>query len=149
MNKQRGFTIVELLVVIVVIAILAAITIVAYNGIQQRARDSSIRADLANLSKKLELYNADNGTYPTSNTQAATLAFRFSFSPVSSNVILCSAGGTAYAVLVQQYGKQYKLLSGQGVSEISITWNSSSGAALCANTPYGPTAWGYDFVTGG
>lgn len=39
-NKQNsGFTIVELLIVIVVIGILAAITIVAYNGVQQRARD--------------------------------------------------------------------------------------------------------------
>jgi prepilin-type N-terminal cleavage/methylation domain-containing protein len=42
-NKQQsGFTIVELLIVIVVIAILAAITVVAYNGIQDRARNSSI-----------------------------------------------------------------------------------------------------------
>ena len=40
-NKVKGFTLVELLIVIVVIAILAAISIVAYNGIQQRSRDSA------------------------------------------------------------------------------------------------------------
>ncbi|MCA9336117.1 prepilin-type N-terminal cleavage/methylation domain-containing protein, partial [Candidatus Saccharibacteria bacterium] len=45
-NKKTGFTIVELLIVIVVIAILAAITIVAYNGIQQRSRDSIRKSDL-------------------------------------------------------------------------------------------------------
>ena len=39
-KRRTGFTIVELLIVIVIIAILAAITIVAYNGLQQRARDS-------------------------------------------------------------------------------------------------------------
>lgn len=50
-EKQTGFTIVELLIVIVVIAILAAITIVAYNGIQTRARDSKVSTDLAQLSK--------------------------------------------------------------------------------------------------
>ncbi|AHB42022.1 hypothetical protein RAAC3_TM7C00001G0156 [Candidatus Saccharibacteria bacterium RAAC3_TM7_1] len=147
-KKHTGFTIVELLIVIVVIAVLAAITVVAYNGIQQRARDASMQSDLSNVSKKLELYNAENGTYPTSWPQAATMGARFSFSPVGSNVILCAASGTGYALLVQQYGKQYKYVSGQGASEVSITW-SSSGATLCANTPYGPTAWGYDFVVGG
>jgi general secretion pathway protein G len=40
-NKQTGFTIVELLIVIVVIGILAAITLVAYNGLQDRANDSA------------------------------------------------------------------------------------------------------------
>lgn len=59
-NKQ-GFTIVELLIVIVVIAILAAISIVAYNGIQQRARDTARKNDLAQLAKSLKLYNVDNG----------------------------------------------------------------------------------------
>jgi len=41
-QKQSGFTIVELLIVVVVIAILAAITIVAYNGIQNRAKSSAV-----------------------------------------------------------------------------------------------------------
>ena len=63
-QKQRGFTIVELLIVIVVIAILAAISIVAYNGIQQRGRDSQRKSDIATIQKALELYHIDNGGYP-------------------------------------------------------------------------------------
>ena len=63
-QKQSGFTIVELLIVIVVIAILAAITIVAYNGIQRRARDSKRLADSANILKSLEAYHAIYDTYP-------------------------------------------------------------------------------------
>ena len=49
---KRGFTIVELLIVIVVIAILAAITIVAYNGVQERSRATFISDEL----KKIELF---------------------------------------------------------------------------------------------
>tara|TARA_B100000678_G_C18005389_1_gene420546 strand:+ start:141 stop:641 length:501 start_codon:yes stop_codon:yes gene_type:complete len=65
-RKQTGFTIVELLIVIVVIAILAAITIVAYNGIQERARDTQRLTDLSNIEKAIRLYAADhNDQFPT------------------------------------------------------------------------------------
>ena len=59
--KQRGFTIVELLIVIVVIAILAAITIVAYNGIQQRARDTQRVADISNIVKAIQRWSIETG----------------------------------------------------------------------------------------
>jgi prepilin-type N-terminal cleavage/methylation domain-containing protein len=64
-NRQRGFTIVELLIVIVVIAILAAITVVAYNGIQSRAFNSRVQSDVKNVQKIVEAYNAINGSYPS------------------------------------------------------------------------------------
>lgn len=59
-----GFTIVELLIVIVVIAILAAISVVSYNGITQRARDAERRTEMGSIEKALEMYHADNGGYP-------------------------------------------------------------------------------------
>jgi len=63
MDKSRrvGFTIVELLIVIVVIAILAAISIVAYNGIQDRARTNKINADLALFDKAIQSARVNNG----------------------------------------------------------------------------------------
>lgn len=66
-HKQPGFTIVELLIVIVVIGILAAITIVAYNGVQQRARDTARQSGISNLTKALEIYYSINAQYPTSS----------------------------------------------------------------------------------
>lgn len=62
MKKQRsGFTLVELLIVIVVIAILAAISVVAYNGIQSRARDTIRKNDAATIAKLMTLYATENG----------------------------------------------------------------------------------------
>jgi len=64
-TSTKGFTIVELLIVIVVIAILAAISIVAYNGIQQRARNAQVTAGASAYNKALESYKVVSGSYPT------------------------------------------------------------------------------------
>lgn len=61
MNK-RGFTIVELLIVIVVIAILAAISIVAFNGVQARASYTKNAAQLDEIGKSIRLYRANGGS---------------------------------------------------------------------------------------
>jgi prepilin-type N-terminal cleavage/methylation domain-containing protein len=61
----KGFTIVELLVVIVTIGILAAITMVSYSGVTQRATEAVLQSDLANASKRLKMYFTEYGYYPT------------------------------------------------------------------------------------
>lgn len=65
-----GFTIIELLVVIAVIGILAAITLVSYSGITNRATIASIQSDLSNASTKLRLYQTENGVLPTTAANA-------------------------------------------------------------------------------
>lgn len=63
-NRVRGFTIVELLIVIVVIAILAAVSVVAYNGVQGRAENTKTLAGIDQLAKAMQAYKVDNGRYP-------------------------------------------------------------------------------------
>ncbi len=63
-KRDTGFTIVELLIVVVVIAILAAITVVAYNGIQQQATNTKTTQALNDWVKILSMYKADNGRWP-------------------------------------------------------------------------------------
>lgn len=60
--RSRAFTIVELLIAIVVVAVLASVSVVAYNGVQQRATNSSVVSALNNVEKYLKAYNAQNGS---------------------------------------------------------------------------------------
>jgi len=65
LKDKRGFTIVELLIVIIVIGILATLVITTYNGVQSRARDTKRKTDINAIQGQVEAYNAQNGNYPT------------------------------------------------------------------------------------
>ena len=71
MKTKSGFTIVELLIVIVVIGILAAITMVAYGQITAKSRSSVLQSDLKAAAKKISIYRVNTGRYPDDATQLA------------------------------------------------------------------------------
>ena len=112
-NNQKGFTIVELLIVIVVIAILAAISIVAYNGIQNRGKASSAQS-LANIvTKKAEAYNTVESGYPTytqlNNNTGAGTATNPPEAKLDNNALVTDAGAAAAALTVaNEKTVQYK-----------------------------------------
>ncbi len=136
--KQKGFTIVELLIVIVVIAILAAITIVAYNGIQNRAADSAIVSDLASLKKKIDLYKVDNNElYPSGAGQSTLTPLGFTASksayaqtPTTDNNLWYCRNSTQlmYSVVaLSKSGKIFYISEAKGPTEYTgaAAWTSA------------------------
>lgn len=83
---NAGFTIVELLIVVVVIAILAAITVVSFNGIQQRAQQSAVQASVKDASTRILAYAAENSDrFPTSLSQIGSLGTNTSYTYIPSD----------------------------------------------------------------
>jgi len=149
-KKQTGFTIVELLIVIVVIAILAAITIVAYNGIQNRANDTAIQSDLANYSKKAELFNVENSNYPKNATDLATLGVKATQSAYDTsyyNLYYCTSPDYdkfSFAARSKSGTLYYDSSSGKGnLSNVSI--NSTR---VCGVVTTDGNVDGYHNITG-
>lgn len=165
MRKQNssttGFTIVELLIVIVVIAILAAISVVAYRGIQNRAYDTNIKSDLANAARKLELYKVDSSSY-SAPPWAPGIGAGFGkdaylVGPSSSNVnnlLYCYLNdNSAYALVGRSRSDNTYYISNSsgGVSTYSQSW-TASGTTTCPNVlPSGTYNWfwGYSYGAGG
>jgi len=78
LKKQKGFTIVELLIVIVVIGILAGLVITTFNGIQQKGRDTERQTDVKAIHSQVEAFWAQKGYYPSLtdlNDRTATTGF--------------------------------------------------------------------------
>lgn len=103
LNQHKGFTIVELLIVIVVIAILAAITVVAYNGVQNRGRTSAGAANATLIARKAEMFNTLYATYPSYCMLATNTTNSVTAAPTGAGTGVngCVAGATAVSAEVR------------------------------------------------
>ena len=70
-RRRQGFTLIELLVVIAIIGLLSTLAVVSLNSARQRSRDAKRLSDVKQLQTALELFYAENGSYPLSNVAAA------------------------------------------------------------------------------
>ena len=107
---KNGFTIVELLIVIVIVGILAAIVFVSYSGIKSKAINALLASNLSNVSKTLSIYKLENGVYPPDiNTLRTQLG-----SSISSNVTIQEYffNGDDFCVNAINEGVNYRLTNG-------------------------------------
>lgn len=65
---KRGFTLIEVMVVVAIIGLLVTLGIVSYAPVNKRSRDAKRKGDVEQLRSALELYRADNGYYPDTGT---------------------------------------------------------------------------------
>ncbi len=127
-TKQSGFTIVELLIVVVIIAILAAITIVAYNGIQNRAKASSALAAASSLQKKAEAYNVDGTTsaYPLLVADMTGAASTTTYHLPPAAVVVNGTALTTTAPTDPKTINYYKCNAGKGYQITYYDYNTST-----------------------
>lgn len=136
--KQKGFTIVELLIVIVVIAILAAITLATYNGIQSRAQETSVQHDMSNISKQVEIYKVDEGRYPSS-AKLQELGVKvnkrtYGVNPTGATIFYCvDNAGTVFSIVARvKSSKLLQYLSSSG--NTSVYAGSATAPQLCLDS---------------
>lgn len=128
-QMKKGFTLLELLVVIGIIAILVSIATVSYSSAQVRTRDARRRVDFAAMRDALEQYYAANGSvYPTTCSSASTyLKATWPVDPGSYTYTqVCTA--TTYCICVQMEAG-----SGGNSSDSLCTWAAASGYYCVAN----------------
>lgn len=151
-KPQIGFTIVELLIVIVVIGLLAVIVVSAFRSAQNNANDASVKTDLKNLAKIISNYAVDNASLPSAGSDASLSAFRFTSSRTgydisSTNLLYCrGTNGRDYGLAGRSIsGTMYAYRNNSFVDSYTPPDIWTNFSATCADLAgSGATArWGY------
>ena len=137
--NNQGITIVELLIVVVVIAILAAITIVSYNGITNRANASAAASLAASVQKKAELYASEDNTvgYPTSLSVLSADS--------TKSYYLNIPGGAGLTAVTATTGKTQVQYVPCGVNTSATTTAPTAQSSMSASTITGALINYWDF----
>lgn len=139
-NRIKGFTIVELLVVIVVIGILAAITIVSYTNISNKAIAAGIQSDLGSDANLLKLYNVEYGYYPSALDEnncplTPSADTRYCLKTSNSATITYTGSGQTFKLKIKKGSIAYVITEGTSpVAVIVPIVNTNTSASITSTT---------------
>jgi len=145
LRRQKGFTLIEIMVVVVIIGLLATLVLPRVLGRQEQAQVEKARADIQALSSALKLYKLDNFNFPSTQQGLEALTSRPGGDPPAKN---WKQGGYIERLPTDPWGNEYQYLSPGQHGEFDI-WSygsdgkpgGSGGAADIGN-------WNLDQKTG-
>ena len=116
-NKQQGFTLIEIIVVVVIIGILATFVAPKFMGKTDTARITKAKSDILSLESALDLYKLDNFTYPTTDQGLEALISMPSSDPAPTN---WQKGGYIKKLQKDPWQRDYLYLSPGEHGEVDI-----------------------------
>jgi general secretion pathway protein G len=114
---SRGFTLIEIMVVITILGVLAALIVPRVVGRTDDARIAAAKQDIASIMQALKLYRLDNGRYPTTDQGLQALITRPTTEPIPSN---WKQGGYLERLAADPWGEPYKFLNPGVRGEIDV-----------------------------
>lgn len=137
-SKQRGFTLIEIMVVIVILGVLAALVVPKIMSRPDEARVVAAKHDISAIGQALKLYKLDNGSYPTTEQGLKALTAKPAVAPIPNN---WKTGGYLDKLPQDPWGRDYQYLSPGVKGEVDIFSFGADGAVGGEGTDADVGSW--------